>query len=1082
MTRPQIVRADTLDLQDKTSPTAADHSQHPSPAPLGVGPAAPHQEASLRRVDDERSNEEKALQNGWNEANGRDDGGSDDERTNGQIGNGGDSAAVRLNGGISGEGDDSEMADADVDDDLDDMDRISSSPSISDGGCSLPSHSINWPEERTSSPNSTPISSPLESAQECDSSSPYSETPIHFPLAVFAARRPRGVPAGVDTESPYRLSPTSSSFHFTQNSNTTQSADHHRGEYTWPRTTNGLTIGTTADEESRKVSPRTQHLLAVEQRLRNMRQDSEMSLMSELDPDAVQAMLAPLPNPFVNQTEDPLKDSRVRSPLSGTTDEMEESPSEGIEDDSWTTDSDADSWDQDLDNDDDSSDVFFSQDSRFVDSGWGGMCLQDLEDIDFEFVYALHTFVATVEGQANATKGDTMVLLDDSNSYWWLVRVVKDSSIGYLPAEHIETPTERLARLNKHRNIDLSATMLGDTAEKTKNPLKKAMRRRHAKAVTWGENITVEASDYDYSSDEGGDEELFGGADPNDGQAQQQEQQQQTQSEKKESESDEGLKVQPLNVNGTGGDTNNKNDAEGKNDVDAADKGEEEKLKNSDESLDRPLDPKVSRNGTLRNTDSFFKDESTETRKITLTPNLLRDDSSNSTTGSRERGPSLESLEKNGFADKVKDDKKKKEKKSGMLSGLFKRKDKKTKGSLDSIDSDAEKQSEEFGRNSPQSKPSDDLERTSSEQGAGPQRQASKGKLQKPQRPREESPSKAKGILKTDSPEPPAVQAPAVKEPSSGKPTTQSTSTMRLVSPEKEDASKTTLEERERAFSPDNRSRANAAASKLNPINMLKPQQNGEPRPEKVKKAKQRVQLDDFDSEDEAQANPFADPGKQAQTSKPSEPEASGRLSESPVHVSAADAQPPSKGTAQEKEKDAETDLHPPGLTGDTSSQETNSPISTPTPDDNLSSAQLNKASATASRSATSPSPTQQPSSSMPAPSRPAPVPQKEMEVSPPDSSESTSLPAWSDHSLRTYLDDGSDIRDMLVVINDTTGVVPVGSDHPIMAQLFVEETKTVSGLSNELDSLLNGLLERRMKKNGKSTSPSPVAAKAPSR
>ena len=28
--------------------------------------------------------------------------------------------------------------------------------------------------------------------------------------------------------------------------------------------------------------------------------------------------------------------------------------------------------------------------------------------------------------------------------------------IGYLPAEHIETPTERLARLNKHRNVDVS--------------------------------------------------------------------------------------------------------------------------------------------------------------------------------------------------------------------------------------------------------------------------------------------------------------------------------------------------------------------------------------------------------------------------------------------------------------------------------------------------------------------------------------------------------------------------------------------------------------------------------------------------
>lgn len=80
--------------------------------------------------------------------------------------------------------------------------------------------------------------------------------------------------------------------------------------------------------------------------------------------------------------------------------------------------------------DDDHDSSPFDADPRFIDSGWGGECLRDAEDIDFEFVYALHTFVATVEGQANATKGDTMVLLDDSNSYWWLVRVVKDGSIG----------------------------------------------------------------------------------------------------------------------------------------------------------------------------------------------------------------------------------------------------------------------------------------------------------------------------------------------------------------------------------------------------------------------------------------------------------------------------------------------------------------------------------------------------------------------------------------------------------------------------------------------------------------------------
>ena len=37
-----------------------------------------------------------------------------------------------------------------------------------------------------------------------------------------------------------------------------------------------------------------------------------------------------------------------------------------------------------------------------------------------------------------------------------------------------------------------------------------------------------------------------------------------------------------------------------------------------------------SRKGTVRNTDSFFKDENVETRKINLTPSLLRDDSNSS--------------------------------------------------------------------------------------------------------------------------------------------------------------------------------------------------------------------------------------------------------------------------------------------------------------------------------------------------------------------------------------------------------------------------------------------------------------------
>jgi hypothetical protein len=67
----------------------------------------------------------------------------------------------------------------------------------------------------------------------------------------------------------------------------------------------------------------------------------------------------------------------------------------------------------------------------------------------------------------------------------------------------------------------------------------------------------------------------------------------------------------------------------------------------------------------------------------------------------------------------------------------------------------------------------------------------------------------------------------------------------------------------------------------------------------------------------------------------------------------------------------------------------------------------------------------------------------------------------------------------MLLLVNDTTGVVPVGRDHPIMSKLFVEESKTVQGMSNELDRLLNGLVEKRMKRNGSAASKASTARSA---
>lgn len=109
---------------------------------------------------------------------------------------------------------------------------------------------------------------------------------------------------------------------------------------------------------------------------------------------------------------------------------------------------------------DDSENEDGDEQDEFMDEDDSSSLSIPNESIDFDLVYSLHTFVATVEGQANVVKGDSLFLMDDSNSYWWLVRVLKTQEVGYIPAENIETPFERLARLNKHRNVDVSARPL----------------------------------------------------------------------------------------------------------------------------------------------------------------------------------------------------------------------------------------------------------------------------------------------------------------------------------------------------------------------------------------------------------------------------------------------------------------------------------------------------------------------------------------------------------------------------------------------------------------------------------------------
>lgn len=114
-----------------------------------------------------------------------------------------------------------------------------------------------------------------------------------------------------------------------------------------------------------------------------------------------------------------------------------------------------------------------------------------------------------------------------------------------------------------------------------------------------------------------------------------------------------------------------------------------------------------------------------ETKKISLTPNLLRDDVDTNANSESSRA-SLESLDKVPSGEKSK----RKDKKTGMFSGLFKRKDKKGKGAEeDSISEDAEKSSLESMRGSPQHKGSLESLQEGRNAKSGPLKQP--GKLQK---------------------------------------------------------------------------------------------------------------------------------------------------------------------------------------------------------------------------------------------------------------------------------------------------------------------------------------------------------------
>ncbi|KAJ2486423.1 protein phosphatase regulator [Coemansia sp. RSA 2320] len=77
------------------------------------------------------------------------------------------------------------------------------------------------------------------------------------------------------------------------------------------------------------------------------------------------------------------------------------------------------------------------------------------EDVDPAHVYALFHFPQMVDGQVTVLEGEKLTLLDDSNSYWWLVQNLRDNQMGYIPADNIETAQGKLARVNRRKNLKL---------------------------------------------------------------------------------------------------------------------------------------------------------------------------------------------------------------------------------------------------------------------------------------------------------------------------------------------------------------------------------------------------------------------------------------------------------------------------------------------------------------------------------------------------------------------------------------------------------------------------------------------------
>ncbi|KAH6636444.1 hypothetical protein F5144DRAFT_485483 [Chaetomium tenue] len=939
---PFLTSTDTIDLQDHETPSAQKH-QGPPPD----GSFAPHQAETLREVAAEIAEENlRSPGVSWDPdsddvrihldpaTSDRQNGSADAMRAGAQE----DALAVAQNGGH--EVDDGDLdGDAEVDMDDDMMDKISSSPSIEDGGSIFalsalsPSKAESLPESRQSC---TPATSPIVCDQR--SSSPYLESPEHLPLGGDGRElRQRAV-----VPSPF-VSLTC--------------RHHHHDSELVPNTT-------VTDDARSEMCPSPDDFDFDSLLWADEEDECDFELEDSNNGDGITK-----------------HESRERGADNENNDVQED-----VQEDNATSDLTI-PYEPDEDDDDD-GDFSELSDSRFIDSGWGGECLQDTEDIDFDFVYALHTFVATVEGQANATKGDTMVLLDDSNSYWWL----------------------------------LSASMLGDQQDKARNPIRSAMKRRKTKNVQFAAPTYVDYSDIDYSTDEeDADGELA--------QKQQGQQSQQSQQSTGDGEmQDETAKVEPLKPKSQSKQTkadSKRQEANGDAEASSANKTVSRVVEEAAEA--KADGPKKSSDGTVR--DSFFKDDTVETKKITLTPNLLRDDNA-PRTSSESRDvkprPSLDKLDKDSIFskdDKKKKKEKEKDKKAGGLRGFFSRKDKKAKGDDDddsfgkrSMDADAPEK--DMDEDEPQPSP----EKT------GPQRNPSK--LQKHPRG-DPSPTRRSNSVRENNG---ADAKPYLSEGRINNVANVPPASMRLV----ESSPKASPQGSPRDQRPDR----DASPVKSSLSKTARP----EPRPTKSAIAKPRAELDDSETDEEIAPEPTRQAPIPVETTRQEPRAAQDNIVETgqralaavqPTPVAAPVVKIPAQTADQLSDSPVQVSPiaggHPPPLMVDNASQEEDrvSPMSTPSPE----LIEHEDADMSGHKTSTTPS--------------------------------TTRSESWDDAGLRAFFDSGSDVRDLLLVVYDKNTVDDIGPDHHVAASLFREQNAKLAEITTRLDDMLGDWLARKQRLRG---------------